>query len=70
MLQNIQKCTDAVAKAIVQDYPTVYSLYDAYSKTQSIEEAEMLLADIEVMNWRCFMMFRNCGRADQSLSVL
>jgi hypothetical protein len=50
MLQNIQKCTDAVAKAIVQEYPTVYSLYDAYSKTQSIEEAEMLLADIEVMN--------------------
>ncbi|KAI8584205.1 hypothetical protein K450DRAFT_218654 [Umbelopsis ramanniana AG] len=48
MLQNIQKCTDAVAKAIVQEYPTVYSLYDAYTKTQSVEEAEMLLADIEV----------------------
>jgi hypothetical protein len=50
MLQNIQKCTDAVAKAIVQEYPTMYSLYEAYTQTRSVEEAEMLLADIEVTN--------------------
>jgi len=48
MLQNIQKCTDAVAKAIVHEYPTFYTLYEAYTRCQSIEEAEMLLAPIQV----------------------
>lgn len=48
MLQNIQMCTDAVSKAIVREYPTVYSLYDAYKRCKSVQEAETLLADIQV----------------------
>ncbi|KAG2182156.1 hypothetical protein INT43_007083, partial [Umbelopsis isabellina] len=48
MLQNIQQCTEAVAKAIVREYPTIYSLYEAYTRCKSTADAEMLLADIEV----------------------
>lgn len=49
MLQNIQQCTEAVAKAIVGEYPTIYSLYEAYTRCASTADAEMLLADIEVV---------------------
>lgn len=48
MLQNIQQCTEAVAKAIVREYPTIYTLYEAYTRCESTADAEMLLADIEV----------------------
>jgi hypothetical protein len=48
MLQNIQQCTEAVAMAIVREYPTLYSLYMAYTRCKSTADAEMLLADIEV----------------------
>ncbi|KAI9020070.1 hypothetical protein CLU79DRAFT_756985 [Phycomyces nitens] len=48
MLQEIQQCTPAVAKSIIQIYPTVESLYRAYQLTSNQKEAEEMLADIEV----------------------
>ncbi|KAL1925798.1 uncharacterized protein VTP21DRAFT_681 [Calcarisporiella thermophila] len=48
MLQEIQLVTPRIAESIVEVYPTVRSLYDAYFACESIEEGEMLLADIEV----------------------
>lgn len=48
MLQEIQLVTPVVARAIMNEYPTVRSLYDAYMQCRTAPEAEMLLADIEV----------------------
>ncbi|RUS21004.1 ERCC4 domain-containing protein [Endogone sp. FLAS-F59071] len=48
MLQEIQLVTPVVARAIMNEYPTVRSLYEAYKQCQTAPEAEMLLADIEV----------------------
>jgi hypothetical protein len=48
MLQEIQFVTEPVAKGIVNVYPTVKSLYNAYKKCITREEAEHLLTFVEV----------------------
>ncbi|CAO3618793.1 unnamed protein product [Cunninghamella echinulata] len=47
MLQEIQLCTPAVSDSIIQEYPTLMSLYKRYKQLDSTE-AEYLLADLEV----------------------
>ncbi|KND04284.1 uncharacterized protein SPPG_00020 [Spizellomyces punctatus DAOM BR117] len=48
MLEQIQMCTEARAKAIVQVYPSLQSLYCAYERCTSATEARNLLAKIQV----------------------
>jgi hypothetical protein len=48
MLQQIHLVTAPVAKAIIDRYPTVKSLYEAYGSCSTREQAENLLADITV----------------------
>lgn len=48
MLQEIQLVTEPVARGIINIYPTVKSLYDAYKKCLTREEAESLLTFVEV----------------------
>ncbi|KAG9290570.1 hypothetical protein G9A89_020940 [Geosiphon pyriformis] len=48
MLQEIQLVTQPVAKAIVREYPTLKVLYCAYENCRSLEEAESLLAHVEI----------------------
>lgn len=48
MLQEIQLCTPAVSDSIIQEYPTLMSLYKRYKQLDSTE-AEYLLADLEVI---------------------
>ncbi|CAG8689339.1 36_t:CDS:2, partial [Acaulospora morrowiae] len=50
MLQEIQLVTHPVAKGVVKSYPTVKLLYDGYKKCDTREEAENLLADVEISN--------------------
>lgn len=50
MLQEIHLCTPAVAKAVTDAYPTAQSLYRRYKEAKSVEEAEELLADLQVIN--------------------
>ncbi|PKY37327.1 hypothetical protein RhiirA4_493476, partial [Rhizophagus irregularis] len=49
MLQEIQLVTEPVARGIINIYPTVKSLYDAYKKCLTREEAESLLSFVEVI---------------------
>jgi len=48
MLEEIQLVTHPVASSIVERYPTVSCLYDAYRQCSTHEQRELLLADIEV----------------------
>ncbi|KAI8327207.1 hypothetical protein EDC96DRAFT_105524 [Choanephora cucurbitarum] len=48
MLQEVQLCTPAIATSIMSHYPTLQSLHQAYQSTQTISEAELMLADLEV----------------------
>ncbi|TPX69605.1 hypothetical protein SpCBS45565_g02357 [Spizellomyces sp. 'palustris'] len=48
MLEQIQMCTESRAKAIVQVYPSLQSLYCAYERCTSATEARNLLAKIQV----------------------
>ncbi|RHZ46109.1 hypothetical protein Glove_634g22 [Diversispora epigaea] len=48
MLQEIQQVTQPVAKGILNIYPTVKSLYEAYERCSDQEEAENLLNDVEI----------------------
>ncbi|CAG8435963.1 uncharacterized protein OCT59_010764 [Rhizophagus irregularis] len=50
MLQEIQLVTEPVARGIINIYPTVKSLYDAYKKCLTREEAESLLSFVEIPN--------------------
>jgi crossover junction endonuclease EME1 len=48
MLQEIQFVTEPVARGIISVYPTVKSLYNAYNKCITREEAESLLTYVEI----------------------
>ena len=49
MLQEIQFVTEPVARGITNVYPTVKSLYNAYKRCLTREEAENLLTFVEVI---------------------
>ncbi|GJJ76046.1 survival of motor neuron-related-splicing factor 30 [Entomortierella parvispora] len=46
-LQEIRMVTAAVAKSIVEEYPTIKSLYEGYRKCTTRQEAEQMLERIE-----------------------
>ncbi|KAI9489476.1 hypothetical protein BDB00DRAFT_876350 [Zychaea mexicana] len=48
MLQEIQLCTPAVARAITSAYPNLPSLHHAYQRTPDTRDKQELLADLEV----------------------
>ena len=47
-LQQIRMVTAAVAKSIVEVYPTIKCLYDGYRECETRQEAEQMLERIEV----------------------
>lgn len=51
MLQEIQLCTPAVAKSVMDTYPTLQSLHRAYERKEQTE-GELLLANLEVYTYR------------------
>jgi hypothetical protein len=60
MLQEIQLVTEPVARGIINNYPTVKSLYDAYKKCLTREEAESLLTFVEViLSFSCWFYVIN-----------
>lgn len=48
MLQEIQNCTPAVAKSIVDAYPSPMALYQEYTQIPSSNARDSLLAHLEV----------------------
>ncbi|CAG8591256.1 3778_t:CDS:2 [Paraglomus occultum] len=63
MLEEIQLVTHPVASSIVERYPTVSCLYDAYRQCNTHEQRELLLADIEVPTVGLSRRFRTVGPA-------
>jgi crossover junction endonuclease EME1 len=51
MLQEIQFVTPSIAKGIIDNYPTIKSLYDAYKRCKDKDEGEKLLTNIEVLHY-------------------
>ena len=47
-LQEIHMVTGPVAKAIVDEYPTIKCLYEGYRQCATIQDAEAMLEDIPV----------------------
>ena len=47
MLQEIQLCTPAVAESVMDAYPTLNSLHEAYERRDQAA-GEVLLANLEV----------------------
>ncbi|KAF9972915.1 hypothetical protein BGZ73_003887 [Actinomortierella ambigua] len=54
-LQGISMVTHQVAKSIVAEYPTIRMLYEGYRQCRTIEEAEGMLSDIEIIGKRRFV---------------
>ena len=50
VLQQVRGVSSKVAEAVTTKYPTVYSLYDSWSRCLTTREAELMLAVIETGN--------------------
>ena len=50
MLLEIKPCTESVANAIIQRYPSYRALVDGYSRLGSQKACETLLQDIQVFS--------------------
>lgn len=51
MLQEIQLCTPAVAKSVMNEYPTIQLLHQKYKELDQ-PTGEMLLSSLEVIYWK------------------
>jgi hypothetical protein len=50
MLQEVQLCTPSIAKSIMNAYPTVQSLHQAYKRKNTLD-GELLLSDLDVKKY-------------------
>lgn len=51
MLQEIQLCTPAIAKSVMNEYPTIQLLHQKYKELDK-PTGEMLLSSLEVIYWK------------------
>ncbi|CAI2168802.1 756_t:CDS:2 [Funneliformis geosporum] len=70
MLQEIQFVTEPVARGIINAYPTVKSLYNAYQRCLTREEAENLLTSVENRHHNYSQELENLIVVNQSSSEL
>ncbi|KAF8940655.1 hypothetical protein BGZ58_005391 [Dissophora ornata] len=54
-LQEIHMVTNLTAKSIVQEYPSLKSLYEGYRQSANVYEAQMMLENIPVIGRRSYV---------------